>query len=655
MTDDGTGDMFRPLSPEERRAGEHIAFQANTDDYKPVVPVPENTPDPDWDKLRPKEATGDPLKYTYYTADGGLAFYVARWESRDPHDPKRKVIRPVSWDGSQWQLKAISKDRPLYNLPVLMAAPKDSLILVVEGEQCANALAKALEDAGMPVVVTTWSGGAAIWRLTDWTSLTGHKVGLIADADKPGREAMKDIAAHLNGLVSQACLYLPEGNNSDDIVDWLDAVGLSVVVKRINAGWKKFAPEAHTLTMNDGAMDDSFDDRQTGLATGKKGSKDSDLAPVPDTPMEPQTTGSSNVASIHGGSEGGNLSLGSQNNPYQHKDGRTLEDAVSQLGYQFRWNIRAKRVEFRFHTEPLCKWHAFDDRLEAVIKQEIAENFYVRLLKSISRLKYGRESWKEAVNFVVYKHQVDPFLDLLESFEPWDAKPRVDDLLQRLFGAADDPLSIWASGYLLMGAVQRTLEPGCKLDEIPVLIGNQGIGKSAFLRELLPPNMSELFSDGLCFDDRPADQVQAILGRVIVEVPEMAGRRRALKLSGLRVSSRARMTALSACPMRAIASRCRAGSFCAGPPTETMTCRMTPRVIGGSFPLFSSMVPMWRRILPMACVSNCGPKRFTGSVRKANGPIFTATLCGCRPSGPNNTANETTRLKTLFPTYQRSR
>ena len=173
---------------------------------------------------------------------------------------------------------------------------------------------------------------------------------------------MKAIAAHLNGLVSQACLYLPEGNNSDDIVDWLEADGLAAVANRIRKGWENFNPQAHAPTLNDGA-DDTCDDRQTRLATGKKGSKDSDLAPVPGTQLEPKTTGSPNVFSIHGGAEVGSLSHGGQDNPFQNKDGRALEDAVSQLGYQFRWNIRAKRVEFRFHTEPLRKWHAFDDRL----------------------------------------------------------------------------------------------------------------------------------------------------------------------------------------------------------------------------------------------------------------------------------------------------
>ena len=85
-------------------------------DYRPVIPVPPDAPAPDWDKLRPQEAIGDPVKiWTYHTAEGGVAFYVARWLPKDPDDDK--VIRPATWDGSKWRLKGMPAPRPFYRLP----------------------------------------------------------------------------------------------------------------------------------------------------------------------------------------------------------------------------------------------------------------------------------------------------------------------------------------------------------------------------------------------------------------------------------------------------------------------------------------------------------------------------------------------------------
>ena len=61
MTDFDKGKMFHRLSPDERQAGEHGAPAGEKDDYTPVIPVPKDAPAPDWNKLRPTEATGDPV------------------------------------------------------------------------------------------------------------------------------------------------------------------------------------------------------------------------------------------------------------------------------------------------------------------------------------------------------------------------------------------------------------------------------------------------------------------------------------------------------------------------------------------------------------------------------------------------------------------
>ena len=71
------------------------------------------------------------------------------------------------------------------------------------------------------------------------------------------------------------------------------------------------------------------------------------------------------------------------------------------------------------------------------------------------------------------------------------------------------------------------MEPGIKLDEMPVLIGPQGTGKSTALRLALPPSMPELFNDGLHLAADPKFRAEALQGRAIVEASEMAGSTRA--------------------------------------------------------------------------------------------------------------------------------
>ena len=61
----------------------------------------------------------------------------------------------------------------------------------------------------------------------------------------------------------------------------------------------------------------------------------------------------------------------------------------------------------------------------------------------------------------------------------------------------------------------------------PVLIGAQGIGKSTFLRRLVPEDAHTWFSDGLTLTSTDREVAETLAGRVIVEVSEMVGLRRA--------------------------------------------------------------------------------------------------------------------------------
>ena len=80
---------------------------------------------------------------------------------------------------------------------------------------------------------------------------------------------------------------------------------------------------------------------------------------------------------------------------------------------------------------------------------------------------------------------------------------------------------------MLLGPIQRGFKPGSKLDEMPVLWGAQGIGKSALLRALLPPEQVSWFCDSLNFTSDTKTRAETLQGRVIVEVSEMTGARQA--------------------------------------------------------------------------------------------------------------------------------
>ena len=220
---------------------------------------------------------------------------------------------------------------------------------------------------------------------------------------------------------------------------------------------------------------------------------------------------------------------GSFNDPFQRKDAITLESVLADSKIDFRWNIRAQHIEYREPkaTAEKCAWTAVNDRLMSRIRDNIMRSYYVASVRGPKPLHFGRERWEDSLNTLLHFKEVDPFQEWLELLPAWNGTPVIERILPGLFGADDDQLSRWAARFLFLGAVQRTFEPGCKLDEIPIFLGDQGVGKSTLLRNILPPFADAWFGDGLRWDARQEKQVDAVLGKVIVEVSEMAGRSRA--------------------------------------------------------------------------------------------------------------------------------
>lgn len=98
----------------------------------------------------------------------------------------------------------------------------------------------------------------------------------------------------------------------------------------------------------------------------------------------------------------------------------------------------------------------------------------------------------------------------------WDGKRRVDTLLSEYLGAEDTAYTRAVSRKFLCAAVARAVEGGVKFDNMPILSGPQGLGKSTFLSIL----GKEWFSDSLeSFGGKEAAEL--IQGTWINEIGEL--------------------------------------------------------------------------------------------------------------------------------------
>jgi virulence-associated protein E len=125
----------------------------------------------------------------------------------------------------------------------------------------------------------------------------------------------------------------------------------------------------------------------------------------------------------------------------------------------------------------------------------------------------------EAIESYADEHERNPWADhLLECAAKWDGVARVDMAMSTYWGAADTPATRAASRVFLLSIAARGLEPGVKVDTVPILIGEQGTYKSTSLRLLVGPGQ---FSDSpLAIGDK--DALQNIRGKALWELSELA-------------------------------------------------------------------------------------------------------------------------------------
>ena len=105
----------------------------------------------------------------------------------------------------------------------------------------------------------------------------------------------------------------------------------------------------------------------------------------------------------------------------------------------------------------------------------------------------------------------------------WDGALRLDKWLTTYFGAADTPLNNALGRKTLIAAVRRLRQPGVKFDQMLVLEGTQGAGKSRALRALAGDNW---FSDNLEIGADTKRIMEIAAGKWIIEVPELSGMNR---------------------------------------------------------------------------------------------------------------------------------
>ena len=171
----------------------------------------------------------------------------------------------------------------------------------------------------------------------------------------------------------------------------------------------------------------------------------------------------------------------------------------------------------RFRNQLLVGGHA--------LKQLVGESIehHILMLRSEVNKQYGWEAKPEVTKAAVVRlcleHAFNPVLDYLDGLE-WDGKPRLDTWLTVYLGAADDRLNRAIGRKTLIAAARRVRRPGIKFDQILVLEGPQGTGKSTALIILAT---EDYHSDAEILSQSGREVMEQTTGVWIYEISELEG------------------------------------------------------------------------------------------------------------------------------------
>lgn len=119
------------------------------------------------------------------------------------------------------------------------------------------------------------------------------------------------------------------------------------------------------------------------------------------------------------------------------------------------------------------------------------------------------------------KNSFHPIKDYLEGLK-WDGVKRLDTLLVDYFGAEDNQYNREAIRKMLVAAVARIFNPGCKFDLVLTLVGDQGTKKSSFIKKLGKSWFSDTF-----MTVQGKEALEQIQGAWLIEMAELSGLRKA--------------------------------------------------------------------------------------------------------------------------------
>ncbi len=154
--------------------------------------------------------------------------------------------------------------------------------------------------------------------------------------------------------------------------------------------------------------------------------------------------------------------------------------------------------------------------------RRLGDTDYTELCLRLERGKFlniSKDLIRDSVAYVAGANQFDSAAHWLGGLR-WDGVPRVRGFLTQYLGAAATPYTRAVGEYIWTAMAGRVLQPGCKADMVPVLVGAQGVRKTSAVAALVP---AADFFTSLDLSLKDDDQTRIMRGKLVIELGELRG------------------------------------------------------------------------------------------------------------------------------------
>jgi len=132
-------------------------------------------------------------------------------------------------------------------------------------------------------------------------------------------------------------------------------------------------------------------------------------------------------------------------------------------------------------------------------------------------LLYSKDKHSSALRILFDERRYNPIKDIVDAVE-WDGKPRCTEFLIKWGKVEDSAYTREVSRLIFAGGIHRLYEPGCKFEDVPILMGAQGCGKSTLIRFLAIHD--DYFGELKLVEGQSA--IENLSGKWIIEIPELS-------------------------------------------------------------------------------------------------------------------------------------